>query len=550
VNNQLQSEIPASVWLVSREYEGLAGAGGVKDVCRQLGEALVRNGGYTVRAVIPRYGFMDPVKLGFRPLFLSGTRPGEICGYWFESCFEVDMNYPHTERREQVGIWNKEINGVSVYLVEAWCYGEKLGVYTYTEEEEKKERWQRSGAGHFDYFAMNVLLQKVALELMILCGEQPWVIHCQDGHAAILPAMMREIGGYRAYFRNTGAVVTIHNAGLGYHQEVADLEFARAITGLPEHVIDAAVLDGQFDPFLVAANYAVLNTVSENYARELQETMEDSRTGWLGHTLIERGLLLRGVTNGIDPAAFDPVAPERLGLVAPFNIVQGDLAGKYECKKDLLGNTHYLRQWEKVEQFGVLTNDPEKPLFTFIGRLTEQKGVSVVLECMETFFMQQEVQLLILGSGDARMEEEIQNLCDHPSVNGRFCFLKGFDPKLANKVYAGGDFFLIPSWYEPCGLTDYMAQLLGNLPIVHHVGGLVKVLDGETGFAYKKNTVTALSEAMHRALTVFYNKPELHRMQQNAVETILNHHTWQHVMHAYIDLYKEAHQLTSGPGNG
>lgn len=548
MNNQLQSETPESVWLVSREYEELAGAGGVKDVCRQLGETLARDGGYAVRAVIPRYGFMDPVELGFSPLFLSGTHPGEICGYWFESCFDVDMNYPHAERREQVAIWNKEINGVNVYLVEAWCYGEKLGVYTYTEEEEKKERWQKSGAGHFDFFAMNVLLQKVALELMILRCEQPWVIHCQDGHAAILPAMMREISGYRNYFRNTGAVVTIHNAGLGYHQEVADLEFARAITGLPHRVISAAILDDQFDPFLVAANYAVLNTVSENYARELQETMEDSRTGWLGHTLIERGLLLRGVTNGIDPAAFDPSAPEQLGLVASFDIVHGDLAGKYECKKDLLGNTCYLRQWEKVEQFGVLADDPEKPLFTFIGRLTEQKGVSVVLGCMETFFMQQDVQLLILGSGDAHMEEEIQRLCEHPSVSGRFCFLKGFDPKLANKVYAGGDFFLIPSWYEPCGLTDYMAQLLGNLPIVHHVGGLVKVLDGETGFAYTKNTAAALTDAMHRALTVYYDKSALQRMQHNAVETILTHHTWQHVMHAYIDLYEEAHRLTSGTG--
>ncbi|PID71995.1 MAG: glycogen synthase [Desulfobulbus propionicus] len=533
--------------MVSREYDGLAGAGGVKDACCQLGEALASNG-YAVSTVMPRYGFMDPVELGFSPLLLSGTRPGEICGYWFESCFDVDMNYPHAERREQVAIWHQVVNGVSLYLVEAWCYGEKQGVYTYTEEEEKKESWQHSGAGHFDYFAMNVLLQKVALELMIFQGEQPWVIHCQDGHAAILPAIMRETSGYRNYFRNSGAVVTIHNAGLGYHQEVADLEFARAITGLPEHVIHGATLDDKFDPFLVAAKYAVLNTVSENYARELQETTEDFRTGWLGHTLVERGLFLRGVTNGIDPDAFNPEEPEKLGLAAPFSIVHGDLAGKDECKKDLLANTHYLRQWERVEQFGTLTNDAEKPLFTFIGRLTEQKGMSVVLGCMESFFMQQDVQLLILGSGDAHMEGKIQQLCDHSAVRGRCCFLKGFDSKLANKAYAGGDFFLIPSWYEPCGLTDYMAQLLGNLPIVHHVGGLVKVLDEETGFAYTRNTPAELTSAMNRALTVFYNKPELHRMQQNAVETILARHTWQHVMHAYIELYQEAHKRTLTAG--
>jgi len=537
----------ATIWMVSREYDGLAGAGGVKDVCRQLAEFLAGEGGYPVRVMLPRYGFMDPEQFGFSPLTISGTKAGVICGRQFESCFAVDMDYPEQERREMVAIWSQVINGVSVYLVEADRFGGKQGVYTYTSEEEQGLSWQKQGSGHYDYFAMNILLQKASLEMMILCKDAPWVVHCQDGHAAILPAMMRENSGYRNFFRHTGAVVTVHNAGIGYHQEIEDLDFARAVTGLPENIILKNLLGKSFDPFLAAADYAVLNTVSENYGRELQETAEDARTGWLGHALKARKVELRGVTNGIDPATFDPVNPQKLGLAAPFNVLRGKLEGKLECKNDLLSQTGRLRQWEYVEQFGHLAPASAVPLFTFIGRLAGQKGIDIVLDCIPWFFAKrEEAQLLILGSGESQVEDALQSLAERSGVTGRFCFLKGFDSALANKVYAAGDFFLIPSLYEPCGLTDYIAQLLGNLPIVHHVGGLVKVLDGETGFAYQENSSQGLISTMERALAL-YEQPEKHlRMQQAAVKNIFACHTWQDVMSEYILLYEQAQGLTVG----
>lgn len=539
----------ATIWMVSREYEGLAGAGGVKDVCRQLAESLAGEGGASVRVILPRYGFMDPKQLGFSPLAISGTTTDVIGDHQFAGCFTVDMDYPEQERREMVAIWSQTINGVSVYLVEAERFGEKLGVYTYTSEEELEASWKKQGSGHYDYFAMNILLQKVALELMILGNDAPWVIHCQDGHAAVLPAMMRENSGYRHFFRHTGAVVTVHNAGIGYHQEIDDLDFAKAVTGLPENIILENLLGKSFDPFLAAANYAVLNTVSENYGRELQQTTEDARTGWLGHALKARKIELRGVTNGIDPATFDPLHPAELGLAAPFNVLQGKLQGKLACKNDLLSQVGQLKQWEYVEQFGCLAPVPEAPLFTFIGRLTGQKGIDIVLECIQQFFAKRhDMQLLILGSGESQVEDELQLQAEDSDVTGRFCFLKGFDSALANKVYAAGDFFLIPSLYEPCGLTDYIAQLLGNLPIVHHVGGLVKVVDGETGFAYQENSYQGVIGAMERALAI-YEQPEQHRqMQQTAVKNILNCHTWHHVMSEYILLYEQAQGLTVGAG--
>ena len=524
--------------MVSREYDGLAGAGGVKDVCRQLAETLVKHGKCRVRVVLPRYGFMDAAGLGFRPLQLpvrSGcTKPA--------TAFAVDMDYTDLERREQVSVWRKKIRGVEIYLLESKRFAEKLGVYTYTATEEKKTGWQKQGTGHFDYFAMNILLQKATLDLLILLNHRPDIIHCQDGHAACLPAMMRENSGYRQFFSSTGCVVTIHNAGMGYHQEVADLAFARAVTGLPESVVLAGRLGTTFDPFIAAADYAQMNTVSENYGRELQKTREDRRTGWLGHRLLRRGVKLAGITNGINPEDFNPARPKKLGLAAAFNPAKGNLAGKMICKKKILLSCSNSKKWTNVEQAGRLTMAPELPLLTFIGRLTAQKGVDVLLKAVALLTPEKRVfQLLILGSGDPALEQQLEILTAEKEFAERICFLKGYDPALALKIYAAGDFFLIPSLYEPCGLTDYIAQLLGNLPVVHHVGGLVKVLDGRTGFAYSEHTPTALAKAMQRALTLYDEDPvQLHRMQQAAVARIRSHHSWEKVMQDYLRLYGKA----------
>jgi len=291
-----------NIWVVSREYGDLAGAGGVKDVARQLSGALVRSG-RQVRVVLPCYGFIDPQEAGFEVLDLG---------------FDVDMSYPQEERREFVKIWRLAADPV-LYLIDSPRFREKLGVYSYTAAEETLDSDHRYGAGHYDYFAMNVLLQKAALALMIRLDERPDIIHCHDGHTALLPAMIREIEGFRHYFHKAAAVVTIHNAGIGYHQEVADLPFAQVLTGLPESVIAANLLEGAFDPLLTAASYSLLNTVSENYARELQETLDDVATGWLGHRLMAKGIKLAGITNGIDPADFDPTRPEAFGLAAGFS---------------------------------------------------------------------------------------------------------------------------------------------------------------------------------------------------------------------------------------
>ena len=527
-----------NIWMVSREYGELAGAGGVKDVVWQLAEALAVIPGTAIRVVLPCYGFISPSRSGFVQL-MDPQEGARVLS------FDVDMNYGEEERRERCRIWTKSSGGVVIYLVEADRFLEKAGVYTYSDKDSGWEEWRKSGMGHYDYFAMNLLLQKSSLELMMVLGETPDVIHCHDGHTALIPALIHECQGWRSYFRRTGCLVTVHNAGMGYHQEIADLSFAHGLTGLPWHCIHENLLSGKFDPLLAAGRYAVVNTVSENYARELQETEADEATDGLGHALLKQGVILEGITNGICPDFFNPANGKEMGLPASFNPgdAKDELAGKRTCKEHLLKLVATETEVEGVELYGSLEKDSMEPLFAFIGRLSEQKGVDHFLAAIEQLFTEYEHgQAVILGTGGEHMEAAILSLAAKKSLHGRICFLRGFSSKLANLIYAAGDFFVIPSRYEPCGLTDYIAQLFGNIPVVHHVGGLVKVDDGRTGIAYQEGSAAALHAALDRSLRLFEDKTSLRAMQRAAVEEIREKYTWDVVKKQYLKLYSTAHE--------
>ena len=524
-----------NIWMVTREYGDLAGAGGVKDVAAQLSRALAKWSGRKVSVVLPHYGFIDTDSLGFTPLHDPLSRETELV-------YGVNMDYVDEERNETVRVWYKKEEKVNLYLLDSPRFHEKLDVYTYTEKEEQFDPEKRRGVGHYDYFAMNLLLQKGALQLLLFLQEKPDVLHCHDGHTAVIPAMIAENPWLRAYFRATGVLVTVHNAGKGYHQEVADLPFAQVMTGLPWRSVLKSRLQGNFDPFVSAGLYGVVNTVSENYARELQETNEDEQTGWLGHHWLDMGVKLEGITNGVDPQTFDPRRGEEIGLPASYNPRDDTLmAGKNECKQALLQQLSVERLHAAVTQYGFLATAPDKPLFTFVGRLSEQKGVDILLAALqENLLGRHDFRMVILGSGTSAVEEELVRIVHQENTRGQLCFIRGYSAELAMRLYSAGDFFVIPSRYEPCGLTDFIAQLFANLPIVHSVGGLVKVIDEETGFSYAENTSQALAETMERAIIQYADKPSLRSMQKRAVALIEEKYTWKVVMSRYLQLYKQA----------
>lgn len=530
-----------NIWMLSREYGELAGAGGVKDVACQLAESVAKWNNRSVNVVLPCYGFMDARGLGFErvqdPLFPQ-----------IDLHLMVEMHQPDKDIYEEVWFYHRKSNKVNIFLVDTERYRQKNDIYTYTEEDEKKQKWQKKSSGHHDYFAMNVLLQKASLDLMIALEQKPDVIHCHDGHTALLPALINELQGYRTYFRGTGCLVTIHNAGHGYHQEIADNRYAKSITGLSEDIIQNNQLDLKFDPFLVAGQYALLNTVSENYARELQETESDELTGWLGHELKSRNIELSGVTNGIDPDSFihslrNESATDEFTFFP--ELPSDDMAGKRRCKVVLLDEIAKKKNLFGVETYGHLTNDADMVLFTFVGRLSEQKGVDLLIEVMSVWMKQAtDVQLLVLGSGAVDLERQLIKLTDDERLRGRICYLKGYSSKLANNVYAAGDYLVIPSRYEPCGLTDFIGQLFGNIPVVHHVGGLVKVLHDVTGIAYNGNNPDELLKSLTKAHALYGDPVAKRKMQQRAVEEIQSKYIWKKVMRKYLTLYAKAAEMS------
>ncbi|MDH4027481.1 MAG: glycosyltransferase, partial [Nitrospirota bacterium] len=340
-----------------------------------------------------------------------------------------------------------------------------------------------------------------------------------------------------SYLRSVPSVVTVHNAGMGYHQDIADLEFAAAVCGVPLEVVNGCILNNSFDPLLAGSLFGnIVNTVSENYARELQQTGQDWMTGWFGHSLTRHGIKLYGVTNGIDTRDIDPK-----GINAGFSPAKGEFTGKEKSKRATLEMFSGRELPDITTLHGTISYKKNMPLLTFIGRMDQQKGYDVLTEAIELLFSKDpNVQLLGLGSGDPRIEQRFRQLA--AKFNGRICVAIGYSPQLADRIYAAGDFFLIPSHFEPCGLTDFYAQLMGNIPVVHRVGGLVKTLDSEYGFSYLGGA-GELCGAIERAIDV-YRKPgktALWKIRKNAALNIFSHFTWDKVLkEKYLPLYQKA----------
>jgi starch synthase len=382
------------------------------------------------------------------------------------------------------------------------------------------------------------------------------VFHCHDGHAAFLPAILQVCSPYREELGGCRSLITIHNAGRGYHQEIHDQDLAAVLTQLPEAVLRAGMTEGAVDPFLVGSAYAPINTVSEGYAEEINSGRLEELTGGLGSAFKARGVRLLGITNGIAPEAFDPRDPGKSGLPYAFDPSAGDLSGKRRCRErlfTLLGeatvggsdadNTGPAAspELEGLEIYGSLDGPEDRPLYTFIGRLTGQKGVDILAGAVERFLSRgEDLRFLILGQGEKAIEEHLLKLTRRSEARGKLCLLIGYNGQAAKYIYGCGDFFLVPSQYEPCGLTDLFAQMMGNLPIVHAVGGLIKVLPGVTGYSYGEHSVEALVAAVAESLADYKNDPDrLDRLRRRAFEEVFRRYTWDKVMReGYLPLYR------------
>ena len=536
-----------SVWHVSRECDGIAEAGGLKDVVAGLSAALAARGVPTA-VVLPRYGFIDLEALNAEHTEIQ---------------FDLQMA-PQTGGEsaqtagniEPVEVYRARRQGVDVYLLDSPRTRSKRAIYTYTAEDEREDPRRRRGTGHRDAHYLNLMLQRGTLELARIVGA-PELFHCHDGHAAFLPAILKSCCPFREELEHCRALITIHNAGRGYHQEIHDPDLAAALTQLPADVLTAGMAEGAVDPFLVGGLYAPINTVSEGYAEEINSGQLEELTGGLGAAFKARSIRLLGITNGIAPQAFDPRSPEQSGLPFAFDPSRGELAGKRSCRERFVGlldagregtarGGETVPELDGLEVFGSLDSGLAQPLYTFVGRLTGQKGVDILAGAVDRYLSKGgDLQFLILGQGEREIEEHLLEILRRPQARGKLCVLRGYNGQAAKYVYGCGDFFLVPSQYEPCGLTDLFAQMMGNLPIVHAVGGLVKVLPGVTGYSYKEHSVEALAEAIAETISDYADNPgHLERLRRQACAEVFRHYTWETVLReGYLPLYqRQTHQ--------
>ncbi len=491
------------IWLVSRELGGWAEAGGIKDVVRDQADSFPRIG-WKTHVVLPLYGFLrERVESAGRRVWQGTSR--------------------HPSRKVALAAWIVEDNNHFIHFLDSPSFQDKASLYTYSAEDETRNPMNVRGAGYADGFVMNLEFQWAVATYWAATDAQPSFVLGHDGHVGFLAGIAQTGVSFHGKFNSTTFALLLHNAGPGYRQEMEATAAHEELIGLPSAEARSFVLDHKFDPIVAACRHGRLATVSENYADELMTGRNDHWSGPFGRWLRSSGTHLTGITNGITTEDKDPRNPEAARLPVGFDPLSGDWTGKAICRR-------FLREKLLLRPYSVhgrLTrwNDT---LYVMQGRLTAQKGVDALIE-LTTRALREKPQaaFLIMAQGEKSYEERLIHLARDAVETGRFLFVNKFEHSLAQLVFASGDFFLMPSEYEPCGLTDLKAQLMGTLPIVHRVGGLVKVVDGETGFSYTKNKAGGLWGAFERSLHVWENQPDkMLLMRKQAFLKVVDDFQW------------------------
>ena len=339
---------------------------------------------------------------------------------------------------------------------------------------------------------------QAALELPKQLGWPPDIFHCNDWHTAPIAFGLRNRAWGDAFYRNAACILTIHNLRYRGPDELADflcqgIYYADAVT-----------------------------TVSETYAREI---LTPEYGEGLHPLLQQHQHRLFGILNGLDYSEYDPAHDPHLAA----NFDTATLERRSTNKAAL-------------QQRAGLPQDANVPLVGMVSRLTEQKGMDLTLEVMDTVLSEEAAQLALLGSGDEAYHRAFRDLAKRHS--GRASVSIAFDPALAQLIYGGCDLFLMPSRFEPCGLGQLIALRYGAIPVVRHTGGLADTVrdyagpDSEgNGFVFHEYSGGALMAALLRALAVFQQSDEWRRLQLRGMELDFS---WERSARRYEAAYRQA----------
>lgn len=359
--------------------------------------------------------------------------------------------------------------------------------------------------------------QIAVLDWIIQNKQLPDIIHCHDHHTGLIPFMMSHINKYKK-LKNTPSIFTIHNAqyqGWFSHDKI-DL-----VPTFPLSHIGLLDWDNSINPLATAIKCAwQVTTVSPSYMEELKV-----KANGLESLINSESQKCSGILNGIDTKVWDPETDDM--IASKYGISNCD-SGK-QASKDWL-----------CKNFGL---DPEKPLFVFIGRLVEEKGADLFYELFELALKDLDISILLLGSGSKTLEEQLKKLTSkYPKKYNAFI---GYDEVLSHKMYAGGDFLLMPSRVEPCGLNQMYSLRYGTIPTVNKIGGLkdtvVDISEGGFGFLHTDNTVEGICKSIKRA-TQFYSDSSKLKETRKVIMKI--DHSWDASAQQYINLYKSLIQYS------
>ena len=340
--------------------------------------------------------------------------------------------------------------------------------------------------GRFSFFS------KAALSILPMTGFHPDVIHCNDWQTGLIPVYLRTMFSADPYYSSIRTVITIHNLKF---QGIWDMAEMQAITGLPEEVFapDKLEFRGCGNMLKGGLVYAdAITTVSDSYADEICDPYFGEGLDGL---LSARRHDLRGIVNGIDTEDFDPSADEALA----FRFSAEDFrAAKKKNKKAM------------QKELG-LEEDPKAMMIGMVTRLTAQKGLDLVVYVMEELLRNDHVQFVLLGSGDERYEQAFQYFAG--KYPGKLSAWIGYNDALARRIYASSDMFLMPSQFEPCGLSQLIALRYGSVPLVRETGGLRDTVlpyneyTGEgTGFSFRNFNADEMLMIIRYAESIYFNK--------------------------------------------
>lgn len=526
------------IWVVSREYAGLAEAGGVKNVACSLSENLVRLGN-KVMLFIPFYGCTDVSRVSD---YTAGVIP------------PVEVNV--MDSKETVSFSSGVLDGVEIIFVCHHSFAEKLGVYTYTERDEKENPAHKRGSGHEDALFLNTLFQKAVVAFGNVCSHEqiPDIIHCQDATTAMVPVFVMERSNEdmagRIVFARSKCVVTIHNAGPGYHHDFSSVEEAHHYTNLPKNLLEKGLNGTHVEPFLLSALNARITTVSPQYAQEILSG--STETAGLSECFKARHIEIEGITNGIEFDKYDPTDVKKSFLPYTFNPAKKDLIGKYKCRALFLekyaripNDTDNRNKDLGIDQCGHIetgnAGDPCEPVFiTYHGRIVRQKGIDVLAEAADKLLsMNEPVRFIFIGQGEPELENQLALLS--LKYGGKCIFLRGYDRAITRLCTAVADFIALPSKFEPCGLEDFIAQLFGTLPIAHATGGLCKIVDEQTGFLFKPDTSDELASMIKSLVQLKQADSDIfNNMIAYAASYVRENYSWRTVVkERYLVLYRK-----------